>query len=90
MERERRHSILLIPSVSFDEHFGCWIFLKLLFPFLEKIQAEDIQKVARRFLSSSPALAARGQIQGLPTLKDIQAGILQNGVLPGKRLSLFR
>lgn len=57
---------------------------------IEKIQAEDIQKVARRFLSSSPALAARGQIQGLPTLKDIQAGILQNGVLPGKRLSLFR
>ncbi|XP_070492848.1 mitochondrial-processing peptidase subunit alpha [Chironomus tepperi] len=57
---------------------------------IAKIQAEDIQKVARRFLSSSPALAARGQIQGLPTLKDIQAGILQNGVLPGKRLSLFR
>lgn len=58
--------------------------------FLEKITSEDIQKVARRFLSSTPSLAARGQIQGLPSIKDIQAGILQNGVLPGKRLSLFR
>ncbi|CRK87270.1 CLUMA_CG001072, isoform A [Clunio marinus] len=56
---------------------------------IEKIQPEDIQRVARRFLSSAPALAARGQIQGLPSIKDIQAGLLQNGVLPGKRLSLF-
>lgn len=57
---------------------------------LEKISSEDIQRVARRFLSSAPALAARGQVQGIPTIKDIQAGILQNGVMPGKRLSLFR
>lgn len=57
---------------------------------IEKISGEDIQRVARRFLSSTPALAARGQIQGLPSIKDIQAGILQNGVLPSKRLSLFR
>lgn len=58
--------------------------------FSERIQPQDIQRVARRFLSSAPALAARGQIQGLPSIKDVQAGLLQNGVLPGKRLSLFR
>lgn len=57
--------------------------------FVERIQPEDIQRVARRFLSSAPALAARGQIQGLPTIKDIQAGLV-TGTLPGKRLSLFR
>lgn len=66
------------------------IYLHIILFFLDKIQQEDIQRIARRFLSSAPALAARGQIDGLPTIKDIQAGILQNGILPGKRLSLFR
>lgn len=59
---------------------------------LDKITAEDIQRVARRFLSSPPSLAARGQIKGIPTVKDIQAGLLDGeGRLPGnKKLSLFR
>lgn len=59
---------------------------------IEKITAADIIRVARRLLASPPALAARGQIKGLPELKDLQAGLLDNeGRLPGnKRLSLFR
>lgn len=59
---------------------------------LESIQAEDIQRVARRFLSSPPSLAARGNIQGLPEIKDIQLGLVSSdGRLPtNKRLSLFR
>lgn len=62
----------------------------LFFP-AERITPDDIQRVARRFLSSAPALAARGQVQGLPSIKDVQAGLLHNqGLLPGKRLSLFR
>lgn len=59
---------------------------------IDAITAEDIQRVARRFLVSPPSLAARGQISGIPSIKDIQEGILNNeGRLPGnKRLSLFR
>lgn len=59
---------------------------------LESIQAEDIQRVAKRFLSSPPSLAARGNIQGLPEIKDIQLGLVSSdGRLPtNKRLSLFR
>lgn len=58
--------------------------------FIEKIQGEDIQRVARRFLSSAPSLAARGQVSTAPSIKDLQAAILQNGNLPGQRIKLFR
>ncbi|KAJ6642391.1 Mitochondrial-processing peptidase subunit alpha [Pseudolycoriella hygida] len=59
---------------------------------IESIQAEDIQRVARRFLSSPPSLAARGNIQGLPEIKDIQLGLVSSdGRMPTKkRLSFFR
>ncbi|XP_053697886.1 mitochondrial-processing peptidase subunit alpha [Sabethes cyaneus] len=58
---------------------------------IEKITAEDIQNVARRFLSSPPALAARGEIKGIPDVKDIQTALTSEGKLPGnRRLSLFR
>lgn len=64
----------------------------MFWTFIESIQAEDIQRVARRFLSSPPSLAARGNIQGLPEIKDIQLGLVSaDGRLPTtKRLSLFR
>lgn len=59
---------------------------------IENIQSDDIQRVAKRFLSSPPSLAARGEIKGLPSTKDIQSGLLSSeGRLPStKRLSLFR
>lgn len=58
---------------------------------IEKITAEDIQNVARRFLASPPALAARGEIKGIPEVKDIQTALAGEGRLPGnRRLSLFR
>lgn len=58
---------------------------------IEKITAQDVQRVARRILSSPPSLAARGDIKGLPELKDIQASLAGDGRLPNnKRLSLFR
>lgn len=44
--------------------------------FAEKITAEDIQRVAKRFLSSPPSLAARGDIKNLPELKEIQNGLM--------------
>lgn len=59
---------------------------------IDKITAEDVQRVARRFLLSPPSVAARGQIKGIPNVKEIQEAILHNeGRLSGhKRISLFR
>lgn len=55
------------------------------------MSAEDIQKVARRILTSPPALAARGNIKALPDLGDVQKALANDGRLPGsKRMSLFR
>ncbi|KAK0172268.1 hypothetical protein PV328_005607 [Microctonus aethiopoides] len=60
---------------------------------IEKITKDDIQRVARRLLKSSPSVAARGEVRHIPPLVDIQAGLLDNqGRMPGSRskLSLFR
>uniref|UniRef100_A0A2M4BJD2 Mitochondrial-processing peptidase subunit alpha n=1 Tax=Anopheles marajoara TaxID=58244 RepID=A0A2M4BJD2_9DIPT len=58
---------------------------------IEKITAEDVQNVARKMLSSAPALAARGEIKGIPDVKDISTALANEGRLPGnRRLSLFR
>uniref|UniRef100_A0A6M2DEP9 Mitochondrial-processing peptidase subunit alpha n=1 Tax=Xenopsylla cheopis TaxID=163159 RepID=A0A6M2DEP9_XENCH len=59
---------------------------------IENIQAEDIIRVARRFLSSPPAVAARGDIKKLPELSDIAMALLnEDGKMPsGRKLSLFK
>lgn len=59
---------------------------------IENIDAESIQRVARRFLSSQLAVAARGPIKDLPDRKDVQSALLStDGRIPkNKRLSLFR
>lgn len=57
------------------------------FHFAEKVTATDIQRVARRFLATPPSLAARGNIQALPDIKDIQSGLTNNGRLPKSRVS---
>lgn len=63
----------------------------------EKITADDVQRVAKRFLSSPPSLAARGDIKGLPELKEIQNGLMNlDGTFSKSKLnrlpnfSLFR
>ncbi|CAD7089833.1 unnamed protein product [Hermetia illucens] len=57
-----------------------------------RITSKDIQRIARRILSSPPSVAARGDIKKLPDMKDIQAGIAHaEGRMPNsKRLTLFR
>lgn len=61
-------------------HFSSQFSFLRLFPLIlfsaEKITAEDIQRVAKRFLSSPPSLAARGDIKSLPELKEIQSGLM--------------
>ncbi|PNF36735.1 Mitochondrial-processing peptidase subunit alpha, partial [Cryptotermes secundus] len=59
---------------------------------IENVTAEDIHRVARQLLKSQPSVAARGEIRKLPSMSDIQSGLLDHeGRLPGKRgrLSLF-
>ncbi|GAB0092781.1 mitochondrial-processing peptidase subunit alpha [Sergentomyia squamirostris] len=59
---------------------------------IEKIQMDDVVRFAKRLLRSKPAIAARGEIKGMPNLNDISTGLVNNeGRLPSsKRLTLFR
>ena len=60
---------------------------------IDAISKEDIHNVARRLLKSPPSVAARGEVRTVPSIGDIQAGLIdEQGRLPGSRnrLSLFR
>ena len=60
---------------------------------IDAISKEDINNVARRLLKSPPSVAARGEVRTVPSIGDIQAGLVdEQGRLPGSRnrLSLFR
>ncbi|XP_057660682.1 mitochondrial-processing peptidase subunit alpha [Diorhabda carinulata] len=59
---------------------------------IEKISKDDIVRVARRLLSSQPAVAARGDLRKMPSLEYIQAGLIDSeGRMPsGRKLLLFR
>lgn len=60
---------------------------------IDGISKNDIDRVARRLLKSPPCIAARGEVKTVPSITDIQNGLLDSqGRLPGSRsrLSLFR
>uniref|UniRef100_A0A1B6GTY3 Mitochondrial-processing peptidase subunit alpha n=1 Tax=Cuerna arida TaxID=1464854 RepID=A0A1B6GTY3_9HEMI len=60
---------------------------------IEKVTSDDISRVAQRMLRSQPAVAARGKVQKMPALPDIQTALLnKDGRLQTarSRLSLFR
>ncbi|CAB3237146.1 unnamed protein product [Arctia plantaginis] len=58
---------------------------------IEKITADDITRVARRMLSTRPAVAARGKLANLPSFEEIQSNMTLNNDAPqGRRLNLFR
>ncbi|XP_003693437.1 mitochondrial-processing peptidase subunit alpha [Apis florea] len=60
---------------------------------IDEISKDDIKNVARRLLKSPPSVAARGEVRSIPSIRDIQAGLIdEQGRLPGSRsrLSLFR
>lgn len=60
---------------------------------IDRISKDDIDRVARRLLKSPPCIAARGEVKAVPSITDIQNGLLDSqGRLPGSRsrLSLFR
>lgn len=61
--------------------------------FTEGISKDDINRVTRRLLKSPPCMAARGEVKAVPSLSDVQSGLIDaQGRLPGSRsrLSLFR
>ncbi|XP_011506331.1 PREDICTED: mitochondrial-processing peptidase subunit alpha [Ceratosolen solmsi marchali] len=60
---------------------------------IENTTIDDVVRVARRLLKSPPSVAARGEVRHVPSITDIQAGLLDaQGHVPGSRskLSLFR
>ncbi|EZA48849.1 hypothetical protein DMN91_004883 [Ooceraea biroi] len=60
---------------------------------IDGISKDDINRVAGRLLKSRPCIAARGETKTVPSIADIQSGLLNaKGRLPGSRtrLSLFR
>lgn len=63
-----------------------------MFPclFSDKITAADIQRVAKRILSTPVSLAARGDIGSLPDIKEVQNALHHDGKLNSRRLSLFK
>lgn len=60
---------------------------------IDEISKDHVTNVARRLLKSPPSVAARGEVRTIPSIGDIQAGLIdERGRLPGSRsrLSLFR
>ncbi|XP_060812668.1 mitochondrial-processing peptidase subunit alpha [Bombus pascuorum] len=60
---------------------------------IDEISKDHVANVARRLLKSPPSVAARGEVRTVPSIGDIQAGLIdERGKLPGSRsrLSLFR
>lgn len=60
---------------------------------IDAITRNDINAVARRLLKSPPSVAARGEVRTVPSIGNIQAGLIdEQGRLPGSRsrLTLFR
>ncbi|OAD57043.1 Mitochondrial-processing peptidase subunit alpha [Eufriesea mexicana] len=60
---------------------------------IDEVSKDDVKNVARRLLKSPPSVAARGEVRTVPSIRDIQAGLIhEHGRLPGSRsrLSLFR
>ncbi|EFN77279.1 Mitochondrial-processing peptidase subunit alpha, partial [Harpegnathos saltator] len=60
---------------------------------IEEISKDDINRVTRRLLKSPPCMAARGDVKAVPSLSNVQTGLIDaQGRLPGSRsrLSLFR
>ncbi|XP_076183131.1 mitochondrial-processing peptidase subunit alpha isoform X2 [Ptiloglossa arizonensis] len=53
---------------------------------IDEISKDDIINVARRLLKSPPSIAARGEVRAVPSIGDIQAGLVdEQGILPGSR-----
>ncbi|CAK9821691.1 Mitochondrial-processing peptidase subunit alpha [Anthophora retusa] len=60
---------------------------------IDAISKDDVKRVACRLLKSAPSVAARGEVRTVPSIGDIQTGLIdEQGRLPGSRsrLSLFR
>ena len=59
---------------------------------INKIGKDDINRIARKMLTSKPSVAAIGSLKTLPSYKDIELGLLhKDGVMPKKKqFSVFR
>ena len=68
----------------------CSSFISKNFLYTGQIGRDDIQRVARRMMRSTPSVAALGNLSKLPLYEDIQTALSsRDGRFP-HRLSLFR
>jgi processing peptidase subunit alpha len=56
------------------------------------VRKEDINRIAKKMLTSKPSVAAIGNLKNLPAYKDLELGLLhKDGQMPRKRqFSVFR
>ena len=59
---------------------------------INQITKDDINRIAKKMLTSKPSVAAIGSLKNLPSYKDIELGLLhKDGLMPRKRqFSIFR
>jgi len=57
-----------------------------------KVTKDDINRIARKMLTTKPSVAATGSLKNLPSFKDIELGLLhKDGQMPKKKqFSVFR
>ncbi|CAB0044097.1 unnamed protein product [Trichogramma brassicae] len=86
-EKDQETEITVLPNglrVASENRFGQFCTIG------ENTTSDDIMRVAHRLLKSPPSVAARGEVRNVPSITDIQAGLLDSrGRVPGSRATLF-
>ncbi|XP_028410998.1 mitochondrial-processing peptidase subunit alpha-like [Dendronephthya gigantea] len=61
-----------------------------LYEKIESVTIKDMERISERLLTSKPALAAYGDLNKLPSFKDVEKALVNDGKLSPSRFFLFR